>query len=240
MSERKTVKKTWYRDWSESIVWAVVMALIIRALVIQAFKIPSGSMEDTLLVGDFLMVNKFIYGVKIPFVNKTILPGLRQPRAGDIIVFKYPIDKRDFIKRCVAVAGDTVEVRDKNLYVNGKRPEEPYVVHKAWGETSYMPEMTLSDIWRNGYQRDWEQRKFLNLPLVRDNFGPVVVPKDCIFAMGDNRDNSLDSRFWGPLPKDLILGKAVFIYWSWDSENGEPLWKVWQNLRFLRLGRMIR
>jgi len=236
---QNNLKKSWYRDWGESIIWAVVMALIIRALVIQAFKIPSGSMEDTLLVGDFLMVNKFIYGVSMPFINKTILPGIRQPKAGDIIVFKYPLDKRDFIKRCVAVEGDTVEVRDKKLYVNGQHPVEPYAVNKAWGESITLPQMLSSELWRNDYQRDWEQRKFLNLP-VRDNFGPVVVPKGCVFAMGDNRDNSLDSRFWGPLPKSLILGKAVFIYWSWDSENGEPIWKFWQNIRFNRLGDMIR
>jgi signal peptidase I len=231
-------RKPWYRDWSESLLWAVIMALIIRSLLIQAFKIPSGSMEDTLLVGDFLMVNKFIYGTKIPFTDVVILPGIRQPQPGDIIVFKYPLDGRDFIKRCVAVEGDTVEVIGKDLYVNGKRPDEPYVVHKAW--ESSLNRDAGKNIWRQDYQKAWEERKFVQLGMIRDNFGPVVIPKGSIFAMGDNRDNSLDSRFWGPLPKNLLRGQALFIYWSWDSENGEAFWKFWKNIRFTRLGDLIK
>ena len=231
-------KKSKLREWIESVLWAVVIALLLRAFVVQAFRIPSGSMEDTLLVGDFLMVNKFIYGTKIPFTDRVILPGIRQPEPGDIVVFKYPLDGRDFIKRCVAVEGDTVRVIGGDLYVNGKRPSEPYAIHKAW-EGSQSRE-TAEDIWKPDYQKAWEERKFVQLGWMRDNFGPVVVPPGNIFAMGDNRDNSLDSRFWGPLPKKLLRGRALFIYWSWDSENGEPFWMFWKNIRFQRLGDLIK
>jgi len=230
-------KKPWYKDWSESIIWAVVMALIIRSLLIQAFKIPSGSMEDTLLVGDFLMVNKFIYGTKIPFTDRVILPGIRSPESGDIVVFKYPLDGRDFIKRCVAVEGDTVRVIGGDLYVNGKRPSEPYAIHKAW-EGSQSRE-TVEDIWKPDYQKAWEERKFVQLGWMRDNFGPVVVPPDCYFMMGDNRDESFDSRYWGPLPKKNIRGRVMFIYWSWDKQSDTPLMKFWQRFRIKRIGKIL-
>jgi signal peptidase I len=230
-------KKPWYKEWSESIIWAAVMALVIRSLLIQAFRIPSGSMEDTLLVGDFLMVNKFIYGTKIPFTDRVILPGIRAPRAGDIVVFKYPLDGRDFIKRCVAVAGDTVEVRGGDLLVNGCRPDEPYAIHQAWERT---PAQGGERFWKPDYQQAWEERKFVQIGWVRDNFGPVAVPEGSIFVMGDNRDNSLDSRFWGPLPLEMLRGRALFIYWSWNSDNGEPFWKLWSKIRFGRLGDLIK
>jgi signal peptidase I len=227
------------REWLESVLWAVTVALLLRAFVIQAFRIPSGSMEDTLLVGDFLFVNKFVYGVKLPFSERTIVPGISQPQRGDIIVFKFPLDGRDFIKRCVAVAGDTVQVRDRQLLVNGKHPDEPFAVHKAW-DTVEIPGVVRRDVLRADYQRAWEDRSFVNLPWVRDNFGPVVVPAGSVFAMGDNRDNSLDSRFWGPLPQAKVVGRAELIYWSWDADNGQPFWKVWRNLRLGRLGMIIR
>ena len=212
-----TRKKSWYRDWTESIIWAAVMALIIRSLLIQAFKIPSGSMEDTLLVGDFLMVNKFIYGTKIPFTDRAVLPGIRPPVPGDIVVFKYPLDGRDFIKRCVAVEGDTVEVVGRDLYVNGKRPDEPYAVHKVW-EPSQNKD-SVKNIWKPDYQRAWEERKFVQLGWMRDNFGPVVVPPGNIFAMGDNRDNSADSRYWGFLPLSYLKGRPWLIYFSYQAER---------------------
>ncbi|MCU0606074.1 MAG: signal peptidase I [Candidatus Edwardsbacteria bacterium] len=227
------------REWAAALLWAAVIALLLRAFVLQAFRIPSGSMEDTLLAGDFLFVNKFVYGIKLPFTGRTLAPALRPPAPGDVVVFKFPLDGRDFIKRCVAVAGDTVLVRDRQLYVNGRRPDEPYAVHKAWDQVASSA-AARDGAFQADYQRAWEQRAFLNLPWMRDDFGPVVVPPDCIFVMGDNRDNSLDSRFWGPLPAAALLGRAEFIYWSWAADDGRPPWLAWRKLRLARIGRAIR
>ena len=198
--------KSTIREYLEAIVLAAILTIVIRGLVIQAFRIPTGSMEDTLQVGDFLFVNKMIYGseIDIGFSGNRIVyyrfPSIRDPKPGDIIVFRYPDDPaRDFIKRCVAVAGQTVEIRDKVLYVNGVAPEEPYAVHK-------------------------DPRVLPGEKSARDNFGPYVVPQDHVFMLGDNRDNSHDSRFWGALPRNLVKGKSMFLYWSWDSERRLPRW----------------
>lgn len=197
--------------WSflQSLLFALALALGFRQLIVQAFRIPSSSMEKTLLVGDFLFVNKFLYGSPLPFTDAR-LPRLRAPRRGDIIVFKSPQDGRDFIKRCVAVGGDTLEVRAKTLYVNGRPQEEPYAV------------------------RNWDDIRPPNLDR-RDFFGPVVVPPQHLFMMGDNRDNSHDSRYWGFLPEKNLQGKAMFIYFSIDYQRGFP-----PRLRLGRMGRLIR
>jgi signal peptidase I len=176
-----------------------VLTLFLRAFVIQAFRIPSESMRDTLLVGDFLFVNKFEYGPKIPF-TQIRLPGLRSPQPGDVIVFQFPQDpSKDFIKRCVAVGGQTVEVKDKQLVVDGAPREESYVIH------------TDPNVRPAGYD-------------FRDNFGPFTVNAGELFMMGDNRDNSNDSRYWGALDMNLVKGRAMFLYWSWDSERNWPRW----------------
>lgn len=199
-------KKKLLWEYTEAIVTALILALIIRAYIVQAFKIPSGSMIPTLLIGDHILVNKFIYGTKIPLTDKKILVW-RSPERGDIIVFKYPENpKKDFIKRVIATGGDVIEERDKIVYVNGKPLYEPYAYHV-----------------------DRTIRPGGNDP--RDNFGPVVVPKDKVFVMGDNRDQSYDSRYWGFVDMKDIRGKALLIYWSWDPDN-------W--LRFNRIGRLIR
>jgi signal peptidase I len=199
-------KKKLFWEYLEAIVTALVLALIIRAYIVQAFKIPSGSMIPTLLIGDHILVNKFIYGTKIPFTDKRILI-FRRPDKGDIIVFKYPEDPRkDFIKRVVATGGDTVEERNKAVYVNGVRLSEPYAHH-----------------YDNGL------RPVGNDP--RDNFGPITVPKNKIFVMGDNRDQSYDSRYWGFVDLKEVLGKALIIYWSWDPDD-------WA--RFNRIGRLVQ
>lgn len=193
-------------EYTEAIVTALVLALIIRAYIVQAFKIPSGSMIPTLLIGDHILVNKFIYGTKIPLTDKKILVW-RSPERGDIIVFKYPENpKKDFIKRVIATGGEVIEERDKIVYVNGKPLYEPYAYHV-----------------------DRTIRPGVNDP--RDNFGPLVVPKNKVFVMGDNRDQSYDSRYWGFVDMKDIRGKALLIYWSWDPDN-------W--LRFNRIGRLIR
>jgi signal peptidase I len=204
---RRTARiKSTAREYLEAIVLAILLTVVIRGLVVQAFRIPTGSMENTLLVGDFLFVNKLVYGSEIDIgaAGHRILyyrfPAIRQPQRGDVIVFRYPDDpSRDFIKRCVATEGQTVEIRDKTLYVDGKAQVEPYVIHS---DDKVIPKEI------NG----------------RDNFGPTVVPKGHLFMMGDNRDNSHDSRFWGPLPLTLIKGKAMILYWSWDADRNMPRW----------------
>ena len=175
------------------------MALFIRTFVIQAFKIPSGSMKETLKIGDHILVNKFIYGVKIPFLQTTIIP-IANPKRGDIVVFKFPEDPgKDFIKRVIGVAGDVVEVRDKKVYVNSKLLNHDFGIHTD----SYI---------------------FPKSDQPRDNFGPVVVPQHSLFVMGDNRDQSYDSRFWGFVDLKAVKGKALMIYWSWDKENIGVRW----------------
>lgn len=201
--DKKTLWKK-VREYSEAIITALILALIIRAYIIQAFKIPSGSMIPTLLVGDHILVSKFIYGSRIPFTDKNIL-AIRDPRKGDIIVFKYPKDpQRDFIKRVIATEGDVVEGRNKTIYLNGNPLTEPFVQHTD-----------------AAIQLDQ-----------RDTFGPITVPEGKVFVMGDNRDASLDSRFWGFVDRSEILGEGIIIYWSWDSEKHFP--------RFSRLGRIIK
>jgi signal peptidase I len=190
LTGRKRKHSSTFAEYAEALAVAVVLALFIRTFFFQAFQIPSGSMEDTLLVGDYLFVNKFLYGAEIPFTGGKRLPGLRDPRRGDIIVFRYPkTEKEDYIKRCVGVEGDTILYMDKVLYVNGERIVEDFT--KLDGRSS-----------NQGPQ---------------NHFGPFVVPKDHLFMMGDNRDHSSDSRFWGPVNKRLLRGKAIFIYWSWDN-----------------------
>ena len=189
------------REYTEAILIAVLMALVFRQFVVQAFRIPSGSMENTLLVGDFLFVNKFLYGARIPWTDNR-MPAIRQPRRGDIIVFTAPSDGRDFIKRCVAVAGDTLELRGTELYVNGELQDEPYAVYRRVGSQ-------------------------------RNVFGPVIVPEGHLFMMGDNRDNSQDSRYWGFLPLSMVKGKAMFIYFS--IEDWFP-----PHIRFSRIGDILR
>ncbi|MBR9979670.1 MAG: signal peptidase I [Desulfatitalea sp.] len=181
--------------------------MFIRTFVVQAFKIPSGSMQDTLLVGDYILVNKFIYGVKAPFTDYTVIP-VKDPRRGDVVVFRYPEDpSKDFIKRVVAVGGDTVEIRHKQVYVNGERQELPQAIHV---DARMIPQSVQP----------------------RDFFGPVTVPEDKLFTMGDNRDESNDSRFWGFVDVSALRGKAFMIYWSWDSDDFGVRWS--------RLGDRIR
>jgi len=192
-------KKSVVREYVEAALWALVLTLFLRAFVIQAFRIPSASMEDTLLVGDFLFVNKFEYGPKIPFTNIR-LPGLHDPRHGDVIVFQFPQDpSKDFIKRCIATEGQTVEIRSKQVMVDGKALKEPYAIH------------TDPNVRPANYD-------------FRDNFGPMTLGDKQLFMMGDNRDNSNDSRYWGPLPMNLVKGRALFLYWSWDGERNWPRW----------------
>ena len=199
-------RKSVLREYVEAIAIAVLLALVIRTLIVQAFTIPSGSMMDTLLIGDYILVNKFLYGPELPLTDYR-LPALHPPRRGDIIVFKYPQDeKRDFIKRIIGTPGDTVQVRGQQVLINGQPLEEPYVRHNP-SSLSHTGSPTFC-----GYAYACES---------------LVVPPDSYFVMGDNRDNSQDSRYWGFVKRDKIKGKAFLIYWSWDSDRH---WLRWRRL----------
>ncbi|MBN2060753.1 MAG: signal peptidase I [Deltaproteobacteria bacterium] len=213
----QTVKqKSAIREYAEAAVIAILLALFIRTFIIQAFKIPSGSMKPTLLVGDHLLVNKFIYGIKIPIIDRYLIE-FKEPQRGDIVVFKWPKDERkDFIKRIIGVGGDTVEIRRDVLYVNNKKVESEYIEEYRDQEIRFAQkyEEELGGV-----------RHYILDEIIRyDNFGPVTVPEGQIFVMGDNRDNSQDSRYWGFVSVNKIKGKALIIYWSW------PNWKRFLNL----------
>lgn len=208
-SENDEIKpKSTAKEYLEAFIIAIILALVIRTFIVQAFKIPSSSMEPTLLVGDHLLVNKFIYGVNIPFTDKKILQ-FTKPKRGDIIVFKFPKDEKiDFIKRVIAVEGERVEILKKQVFINGIPLPDTYgqFVEKS-----------------NNYGLS-----------PRDNFGPVVVPKNAVFCLGDNRDRSQDSRFWGFVDIDKIRGKAFILYFSWNGGSKSLLNKVrWS--RFFKL-----
>ncbi|HWP34513.1 MAG TPA: signal peptidase I [Thermodesulfobacteriota bacterium] len=221
--------KSQLREWVETIAVFLIVFLVVRTFVVQAYKIPSGSMLPTLQIGDHILVNKFLYGIRIPWSGTRLL-ALRPPQRGDVVVFVPPDDPtKDFIKRIVAVPGDRVEVRAKRVYVNGElSTEEVHAVHQD-GETSAVPPPALATddcrFPRPGAEayRDW--------------FGPCVVPPGHYFVMGDNRDRSQDSRFWGYVPLEAIKGKAFVIYWSWDSQAEGP---IWRRVRWSRIGDTIR
>ena len=191
-------RKSTAREYFESIAIAVILALFIRTFVVQAFKIPTGSMENNLLVGDHLLVNKFVYGPTASGLERAVMP-VREVRRGDVVVFKYPEEpERDFIKRAIGLPGETVELRNKRVYINGTALDEPYV-HFLVPPSADGQEVAPYD--------------------VRENYGPVTVPPDQYFVMGDNRDNSQDSRWWGFLPRRNVKGKALMIYWSFESDR---------------------
>lgn len=186
--------KSKLREYIEAILLAVVIAFFIRTFVIQAYKIPSGSMKPTLLIGDHILVSKFNYGIRLPLIRSTLIP-VGTPTRGDIVVFIYPEDRsKDFIKRLIGLPGDVIEIRNKNILLNGL----------PWSDTRgvYVDSLIIPGSVQP-----------------RDNFGPVTVPEGSLFVMGDNRDESYDSRFWGFVPMKDVLGKALIIYWSWNQES---------------------
>jgi signal peptidase I len=205
---KETVKtKSTFREYAEAIGMALLLALFIRTFIVQAFKIPSGSMIPTLQIGDHILVNKLAYGIRIPFWDQYVID-FTEVQRGDVIVFIFPEDRsKDFIKRVVGVAGDAVEIRGKKILINGKEVEDPHA----------------------HFEGDDPQTV---LPATRDDFGPTKVPANHLFVMGDNRDRSYDSRFWGFVSLDDVRGKAFLIYWSWD---GADRWVRWE-----RLGDLIR
>jgi signal peptidase I len=197
----RSYRKSTAREYFESICVAVILALFVRTFVVQAFKIPTGSMENNLLIGDHLLVNKFLFAPTASALERTLLP-IDPIRRGDILVFKFPEDpERDFIKRVIGLPGERLEMRDKRIYINGEVIDEPYV-HFLFPVEDRGPgdaDFTSEDVQRN--------------------YGPVEVPADHYFMMGDNRDNSQDSRYWGPMPRDYVKGKALFVYFSFGDSG---------------------
>lgn len=190
------------KEYAEALIIAFILAMFIRAFIVQAFTIPSGSMLQTLQIGDYLLVSKLAYGIKVPF-TRTFLTTWDSPQHGDIIVFEYPGEpSKDYIKRVIGVPGDSIEIKDKKLYRNGELVEEPY--------SQYVDPNLVSG--------------------PRDNKGPIEVPEGNFFVMGDNRDESNDSRFWGFVPFGNLRGKAWIIYWSWESVG---------NIRWDRIGQAV-
>ena len=196
--KKQIKKKNLFREYAEAAIIALVLALFIRTFVVQAFKIPSGSMIPTLLVGDHILVNKFIYGIKIPFIRKTLIP-ISKPERDDVIVFICPIDKsKDFIKRAIGLPGDKIKILGKEIYINGEIFNDGHGVYTKGNRSGMLEENIV--------------------------YKSFTVPENKLFVMGDNRDNSYDSRFWGFVPMSSVKGKAFIIYWSW------PHWK-----RFLHI-----
>ncbi|MDD2466339.1 MAG: signal peptidase I [Desulfobulbus sp.] len=228
-SHSQQAKKSVIRENIEAIIIAVLLALFIRTFIVQAFKIPSGSMLPTLQIGDHILVSKFIYGVKMPFTGKTLVP-ITDPKPHDIVVFQYPKDPQlDYIKRVIAVAGDTVEIRNKIIYVNGKRFDEPHAQfqdNRIYSKTDSCNFNTWDKV---------PHMHSIDTNCPRDNIDSFKVPPHKIFCMGDNRDNSYDGRFWGFVDLSAVRGKAWAIYWSWDVQ--QPLFSL-DRLRSIRWGRI--
>jgi signal peptidase I len=223
-----------FLEWAKSFTIAIILFLFVRTFLVEAFKIPSGSMEKTLLVGDFLLVNKMVYGAEIPFTGKH-LPAIRHPQRGDVIVFQWPLDPtKNFVKRLVGVPGDTLEMKGGELYVNGEHQNERYVSHSE-------PDMDPSPP-----DFDWQKKYLVKTaeaasgpPPSRNNWGPLVVPKDEYFVLGDNRDNSLDSRYWQFVPDSLIRGRPMFVYYSYDPDSLDRMsWLT--RIRWTRIGERVR
>lgn len=226
---RRLLVAVW--DWSRSLALALVLFLAVRAFVVEAFRIPTASMEGTLLVGDFLLVNKAVYGSEIPGVGVS-LPAFAEPGQGDVVVFTPPHEPgRSYVKRVVGLGGDTLQMKDKALFLNGRRVHEPYARHEDGAGDAVHPAMR------------WQARHLAGAPPARyhptrDNWGPLVVPAGHLFVLGDNRDNSEDSRYWGFVPRSAVRGRPWFVYYSFDAADPEP-WPWLRGIRWERIGDAI-
>jgi len=212
----RTVKQsTW--EWVKSIAVALVIWMVVRSLLVEAFRIPSGSMENTLLIGDFLFVNKTLYGAEIPLTNKH-LPPVREPKRLDIVVFRSVEDPNtNVVKRVIGMPGDTLSMKDNVLHRNGQTVDEPYVIRT---DPSSDPEIPSMRAWQLKYLAGIDASNYR--PTLK-NWGPIVIPRDSFMVMGDNRDNSYDSRYWGFLGRDRIRGRPLLIYYSYNKDGMLPL-----------------
>lgn len=224
--------KNWAWEWIRSTAIALALFFIIRTFVIEAFRIPTGSMEETLLVGDFLLVNKMSYGLRIPGTGARLF-ALGEPRHGDIIVFEPPHEVgKNYVKRLVGLPGDTLAMRDKVLYRNGQPVIEPYAIHRDGNNDITAPAM----MWQREYLAGGVQAGYRP---TRDNWGPIVVPENAYFVLGDNRDDSEDSRFWGFVSPSAIKGRPLFVYYSFEP-NGTRALPWLTQIRWDRIGSLIR
>ena len=233
VNKRRGIGLGFLWEWTKIFWISVALFLVLRTFIVEAFKIPSGSMEHTLLIGDFLLVNKMAYGAEIPFTHKR-LPALREPQRGDVIVFDAPEDvSKTYVKRLVGVPGDTLEMKDGVLLRNGIRLTETYVVHSA-------PEVDRVEE-RFRWQRDFVVRSHATVGYYpsRNNWGPLVIPDKNYFVLGDNRDNSSDSRYWGFVSDSLVKGRPFVIYYSYAPDSSQSL--AWlTRIRWSRLGELVK
>lgn len=206
----------WLVEWAKTLLFALVIFLVLRTFIVESFVISSGSMDRTLLVGDFLLVNKTVFGSPVPFTPWRV-PGYGEPRRGDIVVFRADhAPGLDLVKRMVGVPGDTLAMREGRLYLNGEPLEEPYVVHDASVPDAHHPDMNWQRRWLVDGVVDGTYRP------TRDNWGPIVVPPERYFMLGDNREHSLDSRFWGLVERGKLKGKPFFVYYSYEKGALKP------------------
>jgi signal peptidase I len=231
---RRSRLARWFDSWMRSLGMALVLFLVIKTFFFEAFQIASGSMTRTLLTGDFLFVNKALYGAQIPG-TKARLPGFRNPRRGDVIVFAYPLDPtQDYVKRVIGTPGDTVQMRSGNVWVNGRALVEPYVLRIRPYDDDIRPEF---DWQRPFYLAESDAARFRYHPS-RDTWGPLVVPLGKYFVLGDNRDDSSDSRYWGFVAASAVKGRTLLVYFSYDREKHDALpWLT--DIRWRRLGSLI-
>jgi signal peptidase I len=225
----------WLGDGMLVVVAAVALFLLTKSFLIEAYKIPTGSMERTLLVGDFLLVDKLVYGAEVPFLH-TRLPAVRHPRRGDVIVFEYPEDRsKNFVKRLVGAPGDTLAMTDGVLFLNGRAQREQYVSHTD-------PDFDPSEQqfrWQNRWLVQTAEAARTGYHPSRNNWGPLIVPVESYFVLGDNRDNSLDSRYWGFVPDSLVRGRPLLVYWSYAPDSASPF-AFLSAVRGERVGRVVR
>ena len=231
-NRRRGGKLAFFAHWAKIVVVSLALFVVIRAFGVEAFKIASGSMEGTLLEGDFLLINKLVYGAGIPGLGAK-LPALHAPRHGDVVVFTYPVDKRlNYVKRIVGLPGDTLEMRDATLIRNGKPVDEDYVVRSP-GEADQSDDDFR---WQTAYLIG--SASIENYRPSRNNWGPLVVPPHDYFVLGDNRDNSSDSRYWGFVADSLVRGQPLVVYYSYAPDTGRRLdWLT--RVRWKRFGEIV-